>query len=186
MNDKDIIGLFNARSEEAISETDKKYGGVCRHTAYNILGNHEDTEECVNDTYLKVWNVIPPKQPEKLGAFILRIVRNSAINLFKQRGSLKNGGGYSSVSFEEISEFLPAADDVDISVDRRAFTDALERFLNTLPKNRRVMFVRRYFYCSTYSDIAKEMHITEGSAAASVRRTREKLREFLEKEGIRI
>jgi len=186
MNDKDIIELYNARSEDAIAQTDKKYGSACRHTAYNILGSYEDSEECVSDTYLQVWNVIPPKQPEKFGAFVLRIARNLAVNMFKKRGRLKNGGGYSTVSFEEISEFLPSKNTVEGSVDRQMFMNALDRFLTALPKNKRVMFVQRYFYCSTYSDIANEMHLTVENVTASVRRTREKLREFLEKEGIGI
>ena len=186
MNDNDIIELYNARSEDAISETDKKYGGACRHTAYNVLGNREDSEECVNDTYLKVWNVIPPERPLKLCAFIMRIVRNHAIDMCKKRGRLKSGSGYQTVDFDEIAEFLPAANTVEGDVNRKALLKAIETFLFRLPKDKRVMFVRRYFYCSTYSDIAADLHMTESAVTSTLRRTREKLRAHLEKEGIEI
>ena len=120
MNDNEIIELYNARSEKAIDETDKKYGRHCRNTAYNILHDWEDSEECVNDTYLKVWNVIPPQRPARFGAFIMRIVRNLAVDLSIKRGTLKNGGGSTPVSFEEIAEFLPAAESVESTVNSKA------------------------------------------------------------------
>ena len=120
MNDNEIIELYNARSEKAIYETDRKYGRHCRNTAYNILHDREDSEECVNDTYLKVWNVIPPQRPAKFGAFIMRIVRNLAVDLSIKRGTLKNGGEFTPVSFEEIAEFLPAAESVESTVNSKA------------------------------------------------------------------
>ncbi len=186
MNDEKIIELYFTRSEDAISETDKKYGGVCRSTAYNILGNHEDTEECVNDTYMKVWNVIPPQRPAKLGSFVMRIVRNLAIDIYKKRNAVKNRNGYNTVSFDEISEFLPVSENVESIADRNAVLKAVESFLQTLPRDKRIMFVRRYFYCSKYGDIAKELHTTEGNVTVTLRRIREKLRSYLEKEGIEI
>ena len=186
MNDERIIELYFTRSEDAISETDKKYGGVCRSTAYGILGSHEDSEECVNDTYMKVWNVIPPQRPAKLGSFVLRILRNLAIDMFKSRKTARNGSGYSAVSFDEIAEFLPVSENVESIADRNAVLKAIERFLLTLPRDKRIMFVRRYFYCSKYGDIAKELHTTEGNVTVTLRRIREKLRSYLEKEGIEI
>lgn len=186
MNDNDIIELYFARSDDAIAETDKKYGGACRHTAYNVLGSHEDSEECVNDTYLRVWNVIPPERPVKLCAFIMRIVRNLAIDMCKKRGRLKSGSAYRTVDFDEIAEFLPSSDTVEGDVNRKALLKAIEKFLFGLPKDKRIMFVRRYFYCSTYSDIAADLHTTESAVTSALRRTREKLREYLEKEGIEV
>lgn len=186
MNDNEIIELYFSRSEDAITETDKKYGVACRSTAYNILGSHEDSEECVNDTYLKVWEVIPPQRPARLGSFVLRIVRNLAVNMFRSRRTMKNGSGYLSVGFDEIAEFLPSQETVESAVDRQAVLAAIERFLKSLPRNKRIMFVRRYFYCSTYGEIAESLHTTEGNVTMTLRRTREKLRKFLEKEGIGI
>ena len=186
MNDEKIIELYFTRSEDAITETDKKYGGACRSTAYNILGNHEDTEECVNDTYMKVWNVIPPQRPAKLGSFVMRIVRNLAIDIYKKRNAVKNRNGYNTVSFDEISEFLPVSENVESIADRNAVLKAVESFLQTLPRDKRIMFVRCYFYCSKYGDIAKELHTTEGNVTVTLRRIREKLRSYLEKEGMEI
>ena len=113
MKDEKIVELYLSRSENAIAETDKKYGACCRNTAYDILGNREDTEECVNDTYMKVWNVIPPQKPVKLGSFVLRIVRNLAVDMFRSRKSAKNGNGYNAVGYDEISEFLPSRETVE-------------------------------------------------------------------------
>ncbi len=186
MNDEKIIELYFARSEDAITETDRKYGTCCRRTAFGILGSHEDSDECVNDTYMKVWDAIPPERPAKLGAFVVRIVRNIALDLFRRRSSVKNGGGYNSVDFEEIAECLPAAETVESAVNRQAVLNAVQKFLSGLPKEKRVMFVRRYFYCCTCAEIADELGISEGKAKVTLQRTREKLREYLEKEGIGI
>ena len=186
MNDYEIIELYNARSEKAIDETDKKYGRHCRNTAYNILHDREDSEECVNDTYLKVWNVIPPQRPARFGAFIMRIVRNLAVDLSIKLGTLKNGGEFTPVSFEEIAEFLPAAESVESTVNSKAVLAAIEAFLRALPKKKRIMFVRRYFFCSTYAEIASELGMTEGSVTMTLRRLREKLRKHLEEEGVEI
>ena len=186
MKDEKIVGLYFQRSENAIAETDKKYGGACRTMTYNILGSREDSEECVSDTYMKVWEAIPPSRPEKLGSFVLHIARNLALDLFRRRGTARNGSGYSSVSFDEIAECLPSPESVEGAADRRAVLAALERFLSGLSPDKRSMFVRRYYYCCTFAEIAADMHTTEGRVKMSVGRTREKLRAFLEKEGIEI
>lgn len=186
MNDEKIIGLFFARAENAIKETDRKYGTACRRVTYNILGSREDSEECVSDTYMKLWDTIPPKHPEKLGAYVLRIARNLALNLFKSNERLRRGGGYNAVDFEEISGCLPSPESVEGAVDRAAVLKAVESFLSSLPKDKRIMFVRRYFYCCTFKEIAAEMNMSEGSVKMSLHRTREKLREYLGKEGIGI
>ena len=184
MNDEKIIELYFARSETAIAETDKKYGGSCRKTAFGILGNHEDTEECVNDTYLKVWNVIPPQRPTMLGAFVMRIARNIAIDLLRHRKAFKNGSGYGAVDYDEIADCLPSGDTIESTADRNAAAKAIESYLATLTQEKQIMFVRRYFYCSTCADIAAELHTTEGKVKMSLQRMRKKLREHLEKEGI--
>lgn len=186
MNDEKIIELFFARAENAIAETDKKYGTAARRVTYNILGSREDSEECVSDTYLRLWDTIPPKRPEKLGAFVLRIARNLALNLFKSNERMRRGGGYKAVDYDEIAGCLPSSETVEGAVDRAAVLKAVESFLSALPRDKRNMFVRRYFYCCTFKEIADAMHLTEGSVKMSLQRTREKLREYLEKEGIGI
>lgn len=186
MNDEKIIKLFFDRSETAIAETDKKYGGACRSVAYNILGNRGDSEECVNDTYMRVWDIIPPKHPTKLGAFVVGIARHIALDMRRASGRLKNGGALNAVDFSEISECLPAKDSVESSVDRRAVIAAVERFIASLPRDRQIMFIRRYFYCSTYDEIADELATTGERVRKILTRLREKLRKALEKEGIDI
>lgn len=186
MNDDRIIELYFSRSEDAITETDKKYGGACRGMAYNILGNREDSEECVNDTYMRVWNSIPPKRPSKLGAFVVSIARHIALDMCRAAGRLKNGGGYKFVPYDEISACLPSAETVENTVDRQAVLKAVEKFLSSQPKDKQKMFVRRYYYCSTYSEIAADMHITEDGVRMALQRMREKLRKYLEKEGVGI
>ncbi len=184
MNDEKIIELYFARSENAITETDKKYGESCRKTAYSILGSHEDSEECTNDTYLKVWDVIPPQRPTKLGAFVMRILRNLAIDLLRHRTAFKSGGGYCSVGYDEIAECLPSSESVESTADRNSARKAVEKYLSSLPRDKKIMFMKRYFSCCTYADIAEDLNMTEGKVKMSLQRMREKLREHLEKEGI--
>lgn len=186
MNDDMIIKLYFERSEDAITETDRKYGGACRSVAYNILGSHEDSEECTNDTYMKVWDAIPPQRPKKFGAFVVTIARNNAIDMYKAAKRIKNGGGFKSVGFDEIAGCLPSKESVENAVDRQAVLNAVEEFLSALPREKQIMFVRRFFYFSTYGEIAADLNSTEERVRKSLTRTREKLREFLEKEGIEI
>ena len=186
MNDDRIIKLYFDRSEDAITETDKKYGGACRSVTYNILGSHEDSEECTNDTYMKVWDTIPPKKPAKLGAFVVTIARNLALNMYKAASRIKNGSGYKSVDFEEIALCLPAKESVESEVDRNIVLNAVEKFLSTQPRDKQIMFVRRYFYCSTYAEIAGDLNTSEDRVRKTLVRMREKLREHFEKEGIAI
>ena len=186
MNDEMIIELYFARSEDAITETDRKYGECCRTTAFGILGSHEDSEECVDDTYMKLWDTIPPSRPEKLGAFVIRVCRNTALNLLKAKGRLKKGGGYGCIDFEEIAEILPAAETVESTADSNEALRAVEKFVMSLSREKRMMFMRRYFYFRTCAEIAEELGVTEGKVKMTLQRTREKLRRYLEKEGIDI
>lgn len=186
MNDNEIIELYFARSEEAIAETDKAYGRYCRSLTYGILGNRQDSEECVNDTYMKLWEQIPPKRPPRLGAFAAKIARNLALNRREMLAADKRGGGMSAVDYDEISGCLPAADTVEKKADENELTAALERFLRTLKKDTRQIFLKRYWGFMTVADIARDMDISENSVKTSLHRTREKLRRFLVKEGIDI
>lgn len=186
MNDEQIIELYFQRSESAISETDSKYGAGCRRLTYGILGNHEDSEECVNDTYLKCWNTMPPKRPPELKLFIVRIARNLALNMRRAVGTLKRGGGFIAVDMEEISECLPSGSNVEEEVDEAAAAKAIDRFLTTLDREKQIIFVRRYWYFCTVTEIADDMGISESKVKMTLSRTREKLREYLEKEGINV
>ncbi|MBQ8747262.1 MAG: sigma-70 family RNA polymerase sigma factor [Clostridia bacterium] len=185
MDDNRIIDMYFARSEDAIAETDKKYGRYCRTIAYNILFSHEDAEECVSDTYMKAWDSMPPQKPLYLAAFLGKITRNLSLNRFKREHAQKRSGGV-QVVFDELAECIPdpSADD-DIS-DEIVLKEALNSFLAALSPLHRVIFVRRYWYLTPLKEIAAAYGCTEGSVKSILSRTRTRFRKHLEKEGIRI
>ena len=183
MEDSKIIELFWERSENAISEADAKYGKYCYAIAYNILYSEPDSEECVNDTYLRAWNAIPPERPLHLRAFLGRITRNLALNRYAVLHAKKRGNG-TELALEELAEVLA---DPDSEIDRAetdALREALNRFLGSLPRDTRIMFVRRYFYLLSITEIADGLGASENRVKVTLHRTREKLRSYLEKEGI--
>ena len=181
MNDDRIIKLYFDRSEDAITETDKKYGGACRSVAYNILGSHEDSEECTNDTYMKVWDAIPPQKPRSLKAYLSKIIRNLALDRYEKNHAKKRGSGKTDAVFEEIEDFLPASGD-DIA-DSLALRDAINRFIIELEKEDRIIFVQRYWYFCQVKDIAMMRGLSVSNVKMTLKRTRDKLREYLQKEG---
>lgn len=184
--DEAIIALYWERSEQAISATDEKYGRYCACIARNILNNSEDAKECVNDTWLRTWNAIPPGRPQRLAAFLGKITRNLAINRLEKERAKKRGGGVMEVLVEELGECLP---------DRRAgvdpaedfvVRDAINRFLAVLQEENRKLFVRRYWYFSSIRDIAADYGMGESKVKMALLRMRSELRCFLEKEGIEV
>lgn len=185
MEDKQIVELYWARSETAIAETEKKYGRYCHYIAYQILYNDEDAKEVVNDTYLKTWNTIPPQRPDSLRPYVGMISRQLALDVYKEQHAQKRGGQVSLV-LDELSECIPDNDsgaDIGESV---ALSDALSRFIWTLPQRTRNIFVRRYFYISTIAEIAKDFSMKESNVTMHLLRTRKKLEQFLKKEGFDI
>ena len=182
MEDKQIVELYWARSETAISETEKKYGRYCHYIAYQILHNDEDAKEVVNDTYLKTWNTIPPGRPDPLKPYVGTISRQLALDVYKKQHAQKRGGEVSLV-LDELSECIPDNDsgaDIGESV---ALSDALNRFMWNLPQRTRNIFVRRYFYMSSVAEIAKDFSMKESNVTMHLLRTRKKLEQFLRKEG---
>ena len=159
MTDTDIISLYFDRSERAIKETDRLYGDYCRYIANNILKNREDCEEIVNDTYLGVWNSIPPQYPTSLKFFVGKIVRNLSINRLQKNLAQKRGGGQLESVLDELSLF---EDDGRVYCDGVALKDAINRFSRSLPCEKRRMFIRRYWYLSSINEIADDMGISEG------------------------
>lgn len=186
MDDKQIVDLFWKRSEDAIKETSKKYGRYCHSIASRILNNEEDAKECVNDTYLKAWKSIPPKRPEMLSAYLGKITRNLALNRWEYYDAKKRGSGQISVILDELQECIPATNHTESIVDKLHLTEALNRFLATLPAEKRKIFVRRYWYMSSIKEIAKDYHMSESKVKMSLLRLRKECQEFLEKEGITI
>lgn len=183
MEDKQIVDLYWARSEQAITETDKKYGRYCHYIAYQILSDHEDAEEIVNDTYLKTWNTVPPNRPDPLKAYVGMISNQLALNRYDEKTAEKRGGGKLPLIFHELDECLAdetESADIGESIDLR---DVLNRFLWSLPLKTRNIFVRRYWYASSLAEIAREYGMKENNVAMLMFRTRQKLREFLKKEG---
>ena len=186
MEEKEIIDLYWARSETAIRETDKKYGKFCHSIAYNILFDHADSEECVNDTYLHTWNAIPPRRPNKLSAFLGRITRNLALNRYDREKAQKRGGGQLELAVEELADCLPDPNTVERQMEDKELAEALNRFLDGLPGEARKIFLRRYWQLCTVKEIAVLYGISESKVKMSLMRTRGKLRLFLEKEGIAV
>ena len=184
MEDKQIIELYFERSDEAIAETDKKYGDRCRRTAFNILRSREDSEECTNDTYLKLWNTIPPKEPSPLSAFIARIVRNLALDRVKYSLASKRADSNYSVAYDELSECVPSPENVERVIEAKELTGKVEEFLDKLGKEKKTIFLMRYWNFCTVPDIARELGIGESKVKVTLMRTRAKLKEYLEKEGL--
>ena len=184
MEDKNIIQLYVERAEAAISETAAKYGRLCYMIAYNILYSEEDSEECVNDTYMKAWEVIPPQIPEKLAAFLGKITRNLAISKYRHNSSKKRGGGQVMYALEELSECIPDKNTTEQAISDKLFVEQLNEFLENLPTEKRKVFMQRYWYLRPIHEIAKEFSMSESKVKMILHRTRNMLKAFLEKEGI--
>ena len=181
MDDKRIVHLYWLRDESAIEETDKKYGRYCHYIAYHILADDEDAKEVVNDTYLKTWNTVPPNRPDPLKPYVGTISRQLSLNRFEAQHTQKRGGQV-ALALDELSECIPDTNDTDIG-ESVALSDALSRFLWTLPERTRIMFVRRYFYVSPIAEIAADFSMKESAVTMLMLRTRQKLAHFLKKEG---
>lgn len=177
-----ILDLFWSRSESAIHETAAKYGNYCTKIAMNILQNHEDSEECVNDTYLKAWNAIPPQRPAILSSFLGRITRNLAINSYNFKRTQKRGGYELALVLNELEDCVPSSNSTEETVEAGMTVRAIETFLADLDSESRVVFVRRYWYVDSISAIAARFQISEGKVKSMLFRTRNNLRKHLEKE----
>ncbi|MBO5071055.1 MAG: sigma-70 family RNA polymerase sigma factor [Roseburia sp.] len=184
MDDRQIIELYHERSEAAISETADKYGRFCHYIAVNILHNEQDSEECVNDTWLRAWNAMPPQRPNKLSAFLGKITRNLALDKYKFYSREKRGGGQVAFALEELAECVPAPNNTEQAVTDKMLVSILNEFLATLPAEKRKIFVRRYWYLSPVVEIAKDFSLSESNVKIILHRTRAKLKHVLEKEGI--
>ncbi len=184
MDDLQIIELYFARDEQAISETDAKYGKLCRNIAYNVLNNQEDSEECVNDTYLGVWNAIPPIRPNNFMAFVCRITRNLSLRRLESQTRQKRSAAL-TVSFSELEEILPD-EAIDVSASDENIGRLISDFLRGEKADIRKVFVRRYYFFDSVSDISKRYSFSESKVKNMLYRTRNKLKEYLIKEGVRI
>lgn len=186
MDDLQIIELYNQRDETAIRETDIKYGRYCFGIAYNILSDAQDAQECVNDTWLKTWNSIPPQKPNCLKLFLAKIARNLSLDCYKKKHREKRGGGEIALALEEVDAFLAGSTDVSSELEQKEFMQTLNRFLRTLPERECNIFIRRYFYMASTAEIAEKYGLREGNVRMILSRTRKKLKNLLEREGYMI
>lgn len=182
MDDAGIIDLYWARDEQAVAETDRKYGAYCRSISYQILKNREDMEECVNDTWVRAWNAMPPQRPFALGAFLGRITRNLSLNYYRRSQAKRRGGGMVPLLLEELKDC--SADGPEQLLEAAELGRLLDRFLRQLPQKDCCVFMRRYWYMDSLDDIARRYHMALGSVKSSLYRSRQKLKVYLEQEGI--
>lgn len=183
MKDETIIDLYFKRDENAIVESDIKYGAYCRTVADNILHSREDTEECVNDMWLRAWNSMPPTRPNVLKLFFARITRNISFDRYKRDHAKKRGGGELDVALSELEECIAAHSDVEDEIEALELEASINRFLDTVSVNERNIFIRRYFYVEKASDIAERYGMREGGVFVILSRTRAKLKKHLTDEG---
>lgn len=185
MTDTEIIDLFFERSEQAISELAAKHGSAVRRVALNILGNAQDTEECVNDTWLGSWNAIPPARPDPLRTFVCAIARNLATKRYHTNTAAKRNSHY-ALALDELAECIPAINTVEEEYAARELAEAIDRFLDSLAYEDKFIFMRRYWYADPLTDIARMAGLSYGAASVRLHRTKTKLRKFLLKAGVHV
>ncbi|MBQ4563582.1 MAG: RNA polymerase sigma factor [Lachnospiraceae bacterium] len=183
MEDSRIVDLYLSRDESAICETSEKYGSRLRWLSRGIVGEWETAEECENDTYYAAWNSIPPHEPRTyLYAFLARITRNLSLNCCRNCERLKRSALICELD-REMEQCIPAPDDVDSRIDQLLLKDAINGFLRTLSAEKRIVFLRRYWYLDSIADISRRFAISKSKVKTMLFRVRKELREYLEKEG---
>ncbi len=183
MEDSKIIDLYWQRDEGAIPATAAKYGGYCAAIAGNILDSREDTEECLNDTWLRAWNAMPPQRPRGLAVFLGRITRNLAFNRRREQQAQRRGGGQLPQVLEELQECLAAPDTVERLVDARELAGAINGFLAGLSRKKRQVFVLRYFYTEPVAAIAQKTGMRPTAVTSALSRMRSDLKCYLKERG---
>lgn len=183
LNDENIIDLFFERDQQGIRELDLKYGKNCYSLSYHILNSKEDAEECVNDAYLGAWNAIPPTRPNPLLSYIMKIVRNISIKIYWKKEAAKRSGHY-TVALQEIEGCLADRQTVEDAVEVKALARIIEDFLDTLPPENRVIFLRRYWFADSYQDIAALVGLSEKNISVRLTRIREKMKRYLIERGV--
>ena len=185
MEDSAIIDLFFERSEQAVAELEQKYGSAVRKTAGNLLRDRQDAEECANDTYLRVWNSIPPQRPDFLGSFVCRITRNLAVSMLRAKTAAKRNRELDLV-LDELEACIPSPVNVEADYELKELTEEINCFLLRLSYFDRFLFVRRYWYADSVAQIAKRMYISENTVSVTLYRLRAALREYLEERGFTV
>ena len=184
MDDQWIVDLYWRRDETAIFATETKYGRYCRRIAANILADSQDVEECVNDTWLGAWNAMPPSRPFHLPGFLGKITRSLAVDVVRSRSAQKRGGNTYQVALEELTDCVPTVPGADRVAEERELEEIINRFLRTLPERDCNVFLRRYWYVESLEDIARRYGLKKNTVKTCLFRIRNKLRTYLEQEGI--
>lgn len=185
MDDGKIIELFFQRSETAIIELSEKYNSICMKTAYNIIGNIEDSKECVQDAYLSVWNKVPPEQPKSLLAFLLKILRRISINKHEHNSAQKRIGNYGAC-LDELEWSISSLETPETEYSAKVLSSYIDEFLDTLDKSNRLIFVRRYYFMDSYKELSKITGLKENVLRTRLSRIRNNLKEYLIERGVNV
>ena len=186
MQDSEIVKLYLDRDDSAIAHTEEKYSGYCRAISGRILGDKRDVDECLNDTYLRAWNSIPPQKPQNLAVYLGKIVRNLSFDRYRKQNAEKRGGTQTEIILDELSEITNGLDETYENVNRRELVKAINSFIDILSGKDRSTFVLRYWYAYSVADIAKRQGKNEGNISVILSRTRKKLKEYLTERGFDI
>ena len=186
MQDASIVQLYWDRDQQALTETATKYGKYCTSIARNILSNQEDAEECVNDTYMNAWNSMPPHRPGMLSTFLGKITRNLSFNRYKHNHAAKRGGSEIAVVLDELEECVSGTGNVEQEIEYKELVKSIDSFLDSLSTEKRNMFVCRYWYTDSVSDIARQFNMRENAVSMTLSRLRLKLRNYLIERGYEI
>lgn len=186
MEDTEIVALYWARDEAALAESERKYGGYCRAIALGILESREDAAECVNDTWLRAWEAMPPRRPSRLDTFLGRLTRNLSLDRWRARRARKRGGGQVELALHELEECLPSGDRPERALEAKTLAESLDRFLEALPREKRVLFIQWYWYLRPVEELAALHGMGKNTAASTLFRLRAQLREHLEREGFTV
>ena len=179
MKDEEIIALYWKRDEQAIAATAEKYGSYCHSISYHILHSNEDAQECLNDTWLGAWKSIPPRQPNRLSVYLGKITRNLSFNRYKCNHAQKRGGGEMALVLEELGDCVSDNDDVEQAMDRQELVRVIGEFLMSLSAKKRSIFLRRYWYAESVSEIACDCGMPQNTVSKTLERARKQLRTYL-------
>lgn len=186
MDDNTIVQMFWDRNQNAISVTSEKYGAYCMSIAYNILGNYQDAEECVSDTYLNTWNSIPTNRPKMLSTYLGKIVRNLSFNIYKKKKAQKRGSGQISLVIEELADVITDSNDIENEWNKKLLIESINSYLSELPDVKRRIFVCRYWYADSVKDIAGRFGMTENNVSVTLQRLRSQLHNYLVERGFEL
>lgn len=186
MDDQQIVDLYWARSEQAIQESEHKYGAFCRSIARNILLQEQDAEECVNDTWFRAWNAMPPQRPSLLSAFFGKLTRNLSLDRWRHNRAAKRGGPQVELALEELEDCLPAPGRPEEHLEERETAALISRFLREQPALDRNLFLRRYWYLDSIAALADRFQISQGQVKSRLHRTRLRLKDVLLREGVAV